>query len=334
MRCIDLFSGCGGLSLGFENAGINVVAAIDNWRKSVDVYNDNFSHPCYLHDLKDESGTLEIINKYKPDMIAGGPPCQDFSSAGKRDETLGRADMTYNFANIVCSYKPKWFVMENVERIKKSQILLDVVNQYKNIGYGLTAVILSAEYCNTPQARKRFFLIGSFGEQHNILTSILKSQLHGKPMTIRDYLGGSLGLDYYYRHPRNYSRRGIFSIDEPSPTVRGVNRPLPPGYKKHSGDPINVNLSDIRPLTTIERSYLQTFPDTFKFAGTKTNLEQMIGNAVPVNLAEFVANSILEYCKNRKDIQQSLFPRTEQQFIMPNKAMQSDTKKRADFRVS
>jgi len=326
MKCVDLFSGCGGLSLGFENAGIEVVSAIDNWDKSVDVYNDNFSHPCYLHDLKNEEGALEILNKYMPDMIAGGPPCQDFSSAGKRDESLGRADMTYHFANIICSYKPKWFVMENVERIKKSHILSDVVRQYEKAGYGLSAVILSAEYCDAPQARKRFFLIGGLGEKHNVLIPTLKSQLNNKPMTIRDYLGDSLGLDYYYRHPRNYSRRGIFSIDEPSPTVRGVNRPLPPGYKKHSGDPDSINLSDIRPLTTIERSYLQTFPETFKFNGTKTNLEQMIGNAVPVNLAKFVAKAILEFCKNgeiEEQHQQSLFP-DAQQFKMPNKALHSD----------
>ena len=326
MRCVDLFSGCGGLSLGFENAGIDIVSAVDNWDKSVDVYNNNFSHPCYLYDLKDEDGALELINKYTPDMIAGGPPCQDFSSAGKRDESLGRADMTYHFANIICSYKPKWFVMENVERIKKSQILTDVVRQYEQTGYGLTAVILSAEYCNTPQARKRFFLIGGLGEKHNILQPTLKSKLHKKPMTIRDYLGNSLGVDYYYRHPRNYNRRGIFSVDEPSPTVRGVNRPLPPGYKKHTGDPVNINLSDVRPLTTIERSYLQTFPGSFKFEGTKTNLEQMIGNAVPVNLAEFVGRAILEYCQNGeiKEIkQQSLFPAKEQ-FIMPSKSLHKD----------
>ncbi|ORU93740.1 MAG: DNA cytosine methyltransferase [Cycloclasticus sp. symbiont of Poecilosclerida sp. N] len=341
MKCADLFSGCGGLSLGFENAGIEVVCAIDNWNKSADVYNENFSHQCYLHDLKDEEGTLEILNRYTPDMIAGGPPCQDFSSAGKRDESLGRADMTYHFANIICSYKPKWFVMENVERIKKSHILANVINQYDKAGYGLTAVILSAQYCGVPQARKRFFLMGGLGEKHNVLLSALRSQLNNKPMTIRDYLGnssgagstgaGSIGLDYYYRHPRNYSRRGVFSIDEPSPTVRGVNRPLPPGYKKHSGDPDSVNLSDIRPLTTIERSYIQTFPETFKFTGTKTNLEQMIGNAVPVNLAKFVAKAILEFCKNGEleeqkqvlTVQQNLFPDT-QQFKMPNKALHTD----------
>ncbi len=324
MKCVDLFSGCGGLSLGFEKAGIDVVAAIDHWDKSVDIYNKNFSHACYLHDLTDEEGAIAIIKKYRPDMIAGGPPCQDFSSAGKRDESLGRADLTYHFANIVCAYKPKWFVMENVERIKKSHILMDVIKQYAKQGYGLTAVILSAEYCNVPQARKRFFLIGGLGKDNNILNSIFEKNLNKSPMTIRDYLGNSLGLDYYYRHPRNYSRRGIFSIDEPSPTVRGVNRPLPPGYKKHPGDPSHVPLTDIRPLSTIERSYLQTFPKTFKFEGTKTSLEQMIGNAVPVNLAEFVAKGILEYCSHgeiENTKQHSLFSSIDA-LIMPHKRLQ------------
>lgn len=326
MRCVDLFSGCGGLSLGFENAGIDVAAALDNWDKAVDVYNDNFLHPCYLHDLKDENGTLEIINKYKPNMIAGGPPCQDFSSAGKRDESLGRADLTYHFANIICSYKPEWFVMENVERIKKSRILADVVNQCESSGYGLTAVILSAEFCNVPQTRKRFILIGHLDDKNNVLKPVLKNKLSKLPMSIRDYLGDSLGINYYYRHPRNYSRRGIFSIDEPSPTVRGVNRPLPSGYKKHAGDPVGANLSSTRPLTTIERSYLQTFPKSFIFNGTKTNLEQMIGNAIPVNLAEFVAKSILNYQINREIVelgQRNLFE-TMDEFIMPNKTLHSD----------
>lgn len=265
-----------------------------------------------------------------PDMIIGGPPCQDFSSAGKRDETLGRADLTYHFANIVCNYKPKWFVMENVERIKKSHILSEVISQFIKAGYGLTATILNASYCNTPQSRNRFFLIGGLGVKNNILTPIYKNLLNNEQMTIRDYLGESLNLDYYYRHPRNYSRRGIFSIDEPSPTVRGVNRPVPPSYKKHKGDPKNAELSNVRPLTTIERSYLQTFPKNFKFQGTKTNLEQMIGNAVPVNLAEFVANGILNYISNTNVIQfgQIDIFRSETDFIMPNTKLKKDLPQR------
>ena len=107
-----------------------------------------------------------------------------------------------------------------------------------------------------------------------------------------------MNLKYYYRHPRNYNRRGIFSIDEPSPTIRGVNRPIPKGYQLNSCDPQGVDLSKIRPLTTIERSYIQTFPEDFIFTGTKTDLEQMIGNAVPVNLAKFVAQSIKRFANS------------------------------------
>ncbi len=308
MKCVDLFSGCGGLSLGFTQAGIEVIASIDNWEKAVDVYRNNFNHPCHLHDLTDEAGCLDIIREYQPDMIIGGPPCQDFSSAGKRDESLGRADLTYHFANIVSDYKPEWFVMENVERIKKSHILTEISEQLIKDGYGLSSVILNASFCGAPQARKRFFLTGQLGGKHNQLNGIYLKNMSKKPMTIRDYLGDSLGLEFYYRHPRNYSRRGIFSIDEPSPTIRGVNRPVPRGYKKHKGDDERASLDEIRPLTTIERSYLQTFPKDFKFEGTKTNLEQMIGNAVPVKLAEFIASGILEFvhsgssCKGQKSL--------------------------------
>ncbi|WP_300965901.1 DNA cytosine methyltransferase, partial [uncultured Muribaculum sp.] len=124
--------------------------------------------------------------------------------------------------------------------------------------------------------------------------SHLKCALSSKEMTLRDYFGDSLGVDYYYRHPRSYARRGIFSIDEPSPTIRGVNRPLPAGYKLHSNDPVK-DLDGIRSLTLRERSMIQTFPETFNFFGSKSDVEQMIGNAVPVKLGTFVANAINKY---------------------------------------
>ncbi|MBK1694321.1 DNA (cytosine-5-)-methyltransferase [Chromatium weissei] len=309
MKCVDLFAGCGGLSLGFENAGFDVVAAFEYWEPSINVYKKNFFHPVFKQDLTNEQEAITKIKEFLPDLIMGGPPCQDFSSAGKRDLTQGRADLTYHFANIVCAIKPEWFVMENVAQIKKSHILKDVIEQFDNCGYGLTSVILNASFCGVPQSRTRFFLIGHFGDIHNQLNGILKNNLSERQMTIRDYLGNTLGLEVYYRHPRNYNRRGVFTIDEPSPTVRGVNRPIPKGYKLNTCDPQNVNLNEIRPLTTIERSYIQTFPSEFKFFGTKTDLEQMIGNAVPVNLATFVANAIKEYCMNGM-VKTSLFDET------------------------
>lgn len=297
MKCIDLFAGCGGFSLGFQQAGFEILGAFDNWKPAIEVYEANFNHSIFEQDLSNENEFLSKIIEFSPDVIIGGPPCQDFSSAGKRDITLGRANLTYNFANIVCNVKPKWFVMENVTQIKKTNILQEIIEQFIQYNYGLSSVILNSSYCGVPQARTRFFLIGHLEDKHNQLNQIFKERLSSKSMTIKDYLGDSLGIEYYYRHPRNYSRRGIFSVNEPSPTIRGVNRPIPKSYKLNHCDPQNIDLDKVRPLTTLERSYIQTFPENFNFFGTKTNLEQMIGNAVPVKLAKFVAETIKDYLK-------------------------------------
>ncbi|MEY3302480.1 MAG: hypothetical protein RLZZ139_852 [Cyanobacteriota bacterium] len=302
ITAVDLFSGCGGLSLGFQQAGIEILAAIDNWDIALDIYRENFNHPAIQQDLSDENTSIRIIRKFAPEMIIGGSPCQDFSSAGKRDLNGDRANLTYNFANIICEIKPKWFVIENVQRITKSPILQQVSEHFIRCGYGLSSVILDASLCHVPQARSRFFMIGELGRKQNTLVDLFKINLANKPMTVRDYLGDRLNLQYYYRHPRSYARRGIFSIDEPSPTIRGVNRPIPANYKLHSGDPQDIDIATVRPLTTIERSYIQTFPESFKFFGTKTNLEQMIGNSVPVNLAYFVGSNILKYVKEEIDL--------------------------------
>lgn len=294
MRVVDLFCGCGGLSLGFQKAGFDVVAAYDNWEAALNVYRLNFDHPAHNMDLSNVQASAIAIDQLEPDMIIGGPPCQDFSSAGKRNEEGGRGDLTVLYAQIISQLCPKWFVMENVARITKTQKLVDAKEIFKKAGYGLSEQILDASYCGVPQKRKRFFLIGKLREMDGFMDPFINSGLSAKPMTMRDYFGESLGIEFYYRHPRSYVRRGIFSIDEPSPTIRGVNRPMPDGYKIHANDPVKSK-EGIRPLTTLERSYIQTFPRDFKFEGSKTDVEQMIGNAVPVNLAKFIATAIAKY---------------------------------------
>lgn len=303
MRVIDLFSGCGGLSLGFTNAGYDILAAFDNWQPAINVYKVNFSHPIIPKDLSNiDDNDIDEFATYKPDMIIGGPPCQDFSSAGKRDETLGRADLTVEFAKIVTEIKPKWFVMENVDRAIKSQAYKKAYDIFCENNYGLTRIILDASYCGVPQSRKRMFLIGELNGSHHFLEPYLIKNMAKSPMTVRDYFGNELGVEHYYRHPRSYQRRGVFSIDEPSPTIRGVNRPIPPKYKFHSGDTTTFEKTpSLRPLTTHERSQIQTFPKDFIWTGmTKANTEQMIGNAVPVKLAEYVAKCILEYIQDKE----------------------------------
>ena len=297
MKVVDLFCGCGGLSLGFQKAGFEMIAAYDKWEAALNVYRKNFDHPAYDMDLSNVQACSIILDRLHPDMIVGGPPCQDFSSAGKRDEEGGRGDLTVHFAQIVSNVRPKWFVMENVARITKTQKLIDAKAIFKDAGYGLSQHVLDASYCGVPQSRRRFFLIGKLHEMNAFMEPFINSGLSTKPMTMRDYFGDSLGIDYYYRHPRSYVRRGIFSMDEPSPTVRGVNRPMPEGYKIHANDPVKSK-EGIRPLTTVERSYIQTFPRDFLFFGSKTDVEQMIGNAVPVNLAKFVGEAIKKYLAN------------------------------------
>lgn len=294
MDIVDLFCGCGGMSLGFIKAGFNVVAGFDNWVKAINVYKQNFSHPVYNVDLKDTQSAITYITPFSADMIIGGPPCQDFSSAGKRNEDNGRGDLTINYAEIIADILPEWFVMENVARITKTRKLSTAKDIFTASGYGLTQCVLDASLCGVPQTRKRYFLIGKRGEKNNFLLPFIEQNLSDRPMTVADYFGNDIDFEYYYRHPRSYIRRGIFSVNEPSPTIRGVNRPMPKGYILHPGDPVK-SLEGIRALTTEERSRIQTFPKTFKFLGTKTDKEQMIGNAVPVNLAYFVAKAIKDF---------------------------------------
>ena len=290
MNAVDLFAGCGGLSLGFQKQGFEIAAAFERWESAAKCYEANFTHPVFQTDLSDVAASVEQIQKFKPDVIIGGPPCQDFSHAGKRVEA-GRASLTDAYAEIVATVQPLCFVMENVDRARKSAAYAAARKIFKDAGYGLTEVVLDASLCGAPQKRKRFICFGMLGKQDGFALKEFADGQATKPMTLRDYFGDSLGFEFYYRHPRNYSRRAVFSIDEPAPTMRGVNRPVPKGYPGHPNDACPVSES-LHALTTPERALIQTFPQDFKWVGNKTDVEQMIGNAVPVNLAQYVAKIV------------------------------------------
>lgn len=292
MRVIDLFAGCGGMSLGFENVGFDIVAAFDNWDAAITIYESNFSHPIYKKDLGADD-VIQQISDLHPDIIMGGPPCQDYSIAGKRE--LGkRANLTIRFAKIVSTVKPTWVVFENVYNIERFSTVTVLKQMLSDAGYGITTRVLDASRCGVPQKRQRFFLVGKLGERDGFLDEALTSNLSNKQMTVRDYLGDTLNTEFYYMHPRSYNRRAVFSIDEPAATIRGINRPIPENYKRHHADKADI-CDGVRALTTRERGYIQTFPDTFKFPGAKTDVELAIGNAVPPALAMYVANCIKQY---------------------------------------
>lgn len=301
MNTVDLFAGCGGMSLGFQNAGFNIVAAFEFWGTAVECYEKNFNHPVLQTDLSDVDSAINQIKNFSPELIIGGPPCQDFSHAGKRIES-SRASLTESYAQIIEAIRPKYFVMENVDRAEKSNAFDKAKAIFKSSGYGLTQIVLDASKCGVPQKRKRFFCIGALDKDDDFMRDILVSGIQSKETTLRDYFGDTLDFEFYYRHPRNYNRRAVFSIDEPAPTMRGVNRPVPKGYPGHPNDACPVT-DNIRALTTLERSLIQTFPVTFKWCGNKTEMEQMIGNAVPVKLAEYVASALKQYIKVEEQVE-------------------------------
>jgi len=270
------------------------VAAYDNWHAAVDTYNRNISEHAHVLDLTDVDGAVQAITRHKPDMIAGGPPCQDFSTAGKRTEGR-RANLTIAFAEIVARCAPKYLLMENVPQARLSQAYKAMHQTLHSSGYEFREYVLNASRCGVPQSRRRFFVFG-WRDGGNTTGAkfdewILESQ-SPKPLTVKDYLGKDIDVEFYYRHPRNYSRRSVFSVHEPSPTIRGVNRPVPPNYQGNHLD--SAPPCTVRPLTSEERSRIQTFPKGWDWGGRDRNadVELQIGNAVPVNLGTFVGKGI------------------------------------------
>jgi len=295
MRTVDLFCGCGGMSLGFEQTGFQIVGAYDFWDTAVQTYNTNFDHSAAILDLSKKNKTLAVVRPLNPEVIIGGPPCQDFSSAGDRTEGK-RANLTVSFAKIIKSIKPKYFVMENVSRAKMSKAYADAREIFVTAGYGLTELVLDASKCGVPQKRKRFFCVGALNEPDDFLKKYLLANQTVISLSVRNYFTLNhyqLDIDYYYRHPRTYSRRAIYSVDEPSPTIRGVNRPRPAEYVRHKNDAAFND--DINALSFRQRALIQTFPINFDFGTSVAAAEQMIGNAVPVNLAKHVAHALSMY---------------------------------------
>ena len=300
MRIVDLFCGAGGMSLGFQNAGFQVVLAIDNWNVAVECYKRNFTHRVEQLDLHDVSRVSAEVAKVKPDIIIGGPPCQDFSEAGARKEG-SRAQLTTDFATIVAKCSPKYFVMENVARARLSKAYATAKQTFIKAKYGLTEIVIDA--CGVPQHRKRFFCIGGKNEKDGFLEKLLTVCQSDVAMSLREYFADTLPFQYYYQHPRNYSRRGVFSVDEPSVTIRGANRPMPKQYKRHYLDAAAPHRNGIRAFSVEERAAIQTFPPTFLWSDSISANNQMIGNAVPIGLAQFVAGALSYYVAHKRKLQ-------------------------------
>ncbi len=166
------------------------------------------------------------IAALRPDLVVGGPPCQDFSSAGKQVEGE-RATLLIAFAMISIIARPSWILLENVPRARNSAAWATARDLLVRAGYGLTEMVLDASKYGVGQSRKRFIVVGRLDEADGFLNSAIRDLASTRPTTIRDVLGGIVS-EAIHAHPRVYGRRRLWSIDGPAPTIRQSSRhPMP-----------------------------------------------------------------------------------------------------------
>jgi DNA (cytosine-5)-methyltransferase 1 len=235
MRVVELFSGAGGMSLGLRQVGFHILRAYDAWPVAVETYNRNVGNHAVVADLKDLLSTVPEIIGLAPDIICGGPPCQDYSSAGNRTEA-DNARLTLAFAMIVSIVRPQWFLMENVLGCARSTTWAEARAVLKRAGYGITESRVNASRYGVPQLRRRLFVIGRIGERDDFLASSIAAAASTKPMTLRDLFGATVPTAIYFP-ARSDARRSVWSSSEPAPTIRERSiRPIPHSYQAHPDD--------------------------------------------------------------------------------------------------
>lgn len=321
MDIISLFSGAGGLDLGFEKAGFNVVAANEYDKTIWETYEKNHKAKLIRGDISDIPS--EIFPEC--DGIIGGPPCQSWSEAGSlKGIDDPRGQLFYEYIRILKDKQPKFFLAENVKGMmakRHNTAVKNIVTQFEEAGYDVFIHLLNASDYGVPQDRKRVFYIG-FRKDLNIVFD--KAPIpYGFKLTFRDAIfdlkdtaipaleknktNGNkckvLNHEYFTGaySPIFMSRNRVRQWDEPAFTVQASGRqcqlhPQAPVMPK-IGLNRNIFVSGkehlYRRLTVRECARVQGFPDNFKFYYSNLNdAYKMIGNAVPVNLAYIMGKSI------------------------------------------
>lgn len=235
MRAVELFAGAGGMSLGLKMAGFEIAEAYERDEAAIRAYRRNVGGRIVRRDLSDLLPVISDVLRLSPDLICGGPPCQDFSSAGKREEGK-RAELTLAFVSIIAAARPEWLLMENVARALKSRAWGRARKVLKNAGYGLTEVVVDASFFKVAQTRCRLIVVGRLNERDGFLTSAIEGRKSDYQMSLRDLFGLSSPEALYFP-ARSSNRRSVFGADEPAPTIRERScRPVPESYKPHPDD--------------------------------------------------------------------------------------------------
>lgn len=301
MRVVELFSGAGGMSLGLTQAGLSVVRAYELQDAMRRVYLRNMKRMPHLPtfgslarfgDATQFPELVDEILRLKPDLIAGGPPCQDFSPAGNRVEGA-RARLTAYYAQLIGIVRPQWFILENVEKALGAKQYALAKGLLRNAGYGLSENVLLASHYGVPQRRSRLILIGRLGERDGFLDSAISAAASPKEMSIRDAFGDKFG-DGIYFHPKDYNRKAIWATSAPAPTIRSASHKNQKNFV-HNPDVDDPLAGEYYNPVLEEMPQFHGFPDWWDWSGeNKTITATMIGNVVPPPLAKAIGVCIRE----------------------------------------
>lgn len=319
--CLDLFSGAGGFSLGFFKSGnFDILLSIDNNPNLSITYEKNFGFVKHLNrDILSFSDKeiAELQNKYKFEVIIGGPPCQGFSLAGN----IGRKELHDERNKLFLAYlqfikiiKPKIFIMENVAtlaRHNKGKTLKGIIQSFIEIGYEVKYEILNAKDYGIAQNRNRIFIVGT--QKRNTFKFPQKSKKEYNIKSAIDDLPILNSSESSIIPNHNAMTHSKQMLEKMSYVKDGGNREqIPPLIRPKTGDvrkyirydsskpSITItgdmrkvfHYSQNRALTARELARIQSFPDDYIFYGNSIDIQQQIGNAVPPLLALKLANQV------------------------------------------
>ena len=321
MKIISLFAGAGGLDAGFGRNGFNVIWANEYDKTIWRTYEANHKSPLDKRDIRDIA-SYEIPDC---DGIIGGPPCQSWSEAGSlRGIEDPRGRLFYEFVRILNAKKPKFFLAENVSGMLSSrhkEAVQNITRMFENAGYDLNIALLNAADYGVPQDRKRVFYVGIRNDlkckfvfppsrndkitlqqaisdlANSAVPALPNNKSNGDKCLIpnHEYMIGGFSSIFM-------SRNRVRSWNEQSFTIQagGRHAPIHPQAPKmkfieHNKREFVKGFEQLyRRLSVRECARIQTFPDSFVFCYENlTDAYKMIGNAVPIRLASYMAKAII-----------------------------------------
>lgn len=337
MNIISLFSGCGGLDLGFERAGFHISVANEFDKTIWSTYKENHPNTHLIEGDVRQIKKEDIIKYIDGDIdgIIGGPPCQSWSEGGSlKGIEDARGQLFYDYIRILKEFQPKFFLAENVSGMladRHSIAVQNILGMFDEAGYDVTFSLVNAKDYNVAEERKRVFYIG-FRKDLGIDFGFPKGSTKedNKKITLRDIIWDlqetavpageknrhnpdAVNNNEYYTGSYSsifMSRNRVKSWDEQAFTVQASGRqcqlhPQAPRMIKVGQD--NCKFVEgkehlYRRMTVREVARIQGFPDDFKFIYKDTNTAyKMIGNAVPVNLAYEIAVAIKKYLEGKAE---------------------------------